>query len=121
MTASATTFGLMRLITGLGVGALLATTGAIVSEFAPPGKKNLCNAITYSGVPLGSLLAALLAIILLGAIGWRGMFWIGALPLVTLLPLAIVKMPESVAWLASRGRMEEARAISARTGVPLPD
>ena len=58
-------FGLMRFVTGLGVGALVATTGAIVSEFAPPGKKNLCNAITYSGVPFGSLLAALLAIILL--------------------------------------------------------
>jgi MFS transporter, AAHS family, benzoate transport protein len=114
-------FGLMRFITGLGVGALVATTGALVSEYAPPGKKNLINAITYSGVPIGSLLAALLAILLLAAIGWRGMFWIGALPLVTLFPLAIVKMPESVAWLAARGRLQEARAISAKTGVPLPD
>jgi AAHS family benzoate transporter-like MFS transporter len=87
----------------------------------PPGKKNLCNAITYSGVPLGSLLAALLAIMLLAGIGWRGMFWIGALPLVTLLPLAYFKMPESPAWLMSRGRVEDARAISERTGVPLPD
>ena len=32
------------------------------------------------------------------------MFWIGALPLVTLLPLAFFKMPESPAWLLSRGR-----------------
>ena len=111
----------MRFVTGLGVGALVATTGALVSEFAPPGKKNLCNAITYSGVPLGSLLAALLAILLLAAIGWRGMFWIGALPIVTLLPLAFFKMPESPAWLASRGRMDEARAISERTGVPLAE
>lgn len=120
ITSSSATFGLMRFLTGLGVGALVATTGAIVSEFAPPGKKNLCNAITYSGVPLGSLLAALLAILLLGAVGWRGMFWIGALPLVTLLPLAFFKMPESPAWLASRGRLDEARAISERTGVPIP-
>ena len=36
-----TTFGLLRFVTGLGVGALVATTGALVSEFAPPGKKNL--------------------------------------------------------------------------------
>jgi MFS family permease len=99
----------------------VATTGAIVSEFAPPGKKNLCNAITYSGVPLGSLLAALLAILLLESIGWRGMFWIGALPLVTLLPLAFLKMPESPAWLASRGRLEQARAISEWTGVRIPE
>jgi MFS transporter, AAHS family, benzoate transport protein len=121
MTATTATFGWMRFFTGLGVGALVATTGALVSEYAPKGKKNLCNAITYSGVPLGSLLAALLAILLLQSIGWRGMFWIGALPIVTLLPLAYFKMPESVAWLASRGRLEEARAVSARTGVEMPE
>jgi AAHS family benzoate transporter-like MFS transporter len=121
MTSSASLFGIMRFTTGLGVGALVATTGALVSEYAPPGKKNLVNAITYSGVPIGSLLAALLAIILLDVIGWRGMFWIGALPLVTLFPLALIRMPESVAWLASRGRFEEARAVSVRTGVPIPE
>ena len=49
------------------------------------------------------------------------MFWIGALPIVTLLPLAFFKMPESPAWLAARGRIEEARALSERTGVPLPE
>ena len=121
LMSSTTGFGLMRFVTGLGVGALVATTGAIVSEIAPPGKKNLCNAITYSGVPAGSLMAALLAIILLGAIGWRGMFWIGALPLVTLLPLAFLKMPESPSWLLARGRVEEARALAERTGVPLEE
>ena len=97
LTTGTAVFGIMRFITGLGVGALVATTGALVSEFAPPGKKNLVNAITYSGVPIGSLLAALLAILLLGPIGWRGMFWIGALPLVTLLPLAHFQ-DARVAW-----------------------
>jgi len=121
LTTTTTAFGAMRFVTGLGVGALVATTGALVSEYAPKGRKNLCNAITYSGVPLGSLLAAMLAIVLLEYIGWRGMFLIGALPIVTLLPLAYFRMPESVAWLASRGRLEEARAISERTGVEIPE
>ena len=121
LAASTTTFGLLRFVTGIGVGALVATTGALVAEFAPAGKKNLANAITYSGVPLGSLLAALLAILLLDVIGWRGMFWTGALPLVTLLPLAFLKMPESPAWLASRGRLDEAQAVAARTGVTLAE
>ena len=41
------------------MGALIATTGALVAEIAPPGKKNLCSAISYCGVPLGSLLGSL--------------------------------------------------------------
>ena len=124
LTAMATTsdaFGWLRFWTGLGIGSLVATTAALVAEYAPKGRKNTINAITNGGIPLGSLLAALLAILLMQHIGWRGMFWIGALPIVTLLPLAYFKMPESVAWLASRGRMDEARAMSERTGVPMPE
>jgi len=121
LATNTTIFGLGRFLTGIGVGALVGTTGALVSEFAPPGKKNLCNAITYSGVPFGSLLAALLGILLQESIGWRGLFWIGALPLVTLLPLAYFKLPESVAWLVSRGRIAQAQQVSARTGMPMPD
>lgn len=121
MATTTTAFGWLRFMTGLGIGALLATTAALVAEYAPAGKKNIINAITNGGIPLGSLLAALLAILLLQEIGWRGMFWIGALPIVTLLPLAYFKMPESIAWLVSRGRLDEARALSEKTGVPLPD
>lgn len=119
LTSTAAAFGWMRFLTGLGIGALLATTAALVSEYAPPGKKNLYNALTYSGVPLGSVLAAALAIALLEHIGWRGMFWIGALPMVTLLPLAYFRMPESVQWLVARGRHDEARRVAARYGVAL--
>ena len=121
LMSTTTTFGVMRFLTGLGIGALIATTATLVTEIAPPGKKNLCSAITYSGVPLGSLLGALLAILFLGAIGWRGLFMIGALPIFTLLPLALLKMPESVPWLVARGQIDKARAVSERTGVPMPE
>ena len=120
-TTTATQFGIGRFLSGLGIGMLLATTGALVSEIAPPGRKNLFNALTYSGIAFGSFLAALLAILLLPTIGWRGMFLIGALPLVTLLPLAYFKLPESTVWLLSRGRMDEARAVAERTGVTLTE
>lgn len=118
---SATTFGVGRFLAGLGIGCLLATTGALVSEIAPAGKKNLYNALTYSGIALGSLLSALIAIVALEAIGWRGMFLIGAIPMVTILPLALVTMPESAVWLLARGRVADARAVSERTGIPLDE
>ena len=120
LSASTREFGWMRFVTGIGIGSLVATTAALVAEYAPKDKKNLYIAICNGGIPLGSMLSAVLAIVLMEHIGWRGMFWIGAVPMVTLLPLAYFKMPESVAWLAARGRIREARALSARTGVDMP-
>lgn len=123
-------FSIFRFFTGLGVGALVGITGAIVAEFAPPGKKNLATAFVYTGVPMGSLISALVAINVLPAINapipdqrtaFQILFVIGALPLVTVLPLAIWKMPESIAWLASRGKMDKAIALSQKTGVPVPE
>lgn len=120
MTQSVQTFGLFRFFTGIGVGALVATVGALVAEFAPPGQRNRYNALVYSGVPAGGVLAALVALVLGDVVGWRGLFWFGALPIVLLLPLALRFLPESPKWLVSQGRFAEAEAVAARTGVPVP-
>lgn len=106
VTDSITTFGIFRFLTGIGVGALVATAGALVAEFAPAGRRNLYNAIVYSGVPAGGVLAAVVALVASDAVGWRGLFWVGALPIVVLLPLAFAKLPESPHWLAARGRVD---------------
>ena len=121
MAPDVTLFGAGRFFTGIGIGALVAAAGATVAEFAPPGKRNLYNAIVFAGYPVGGVLASVVALAILEPFGFRTLFWIGALPLVTLLPLAMVKLPESPTWLHSRGRLEEDRAVSERTGVPLPD
>ncbi|MDI2030280.1 aromatic acid/H+ symport family MFS transporter [Saccharopolyspora sp. TS4A08] len=119
LTQSVTAFGIGRFFTGIGVGALVATVGPLVAEFADPGRRNRLNAIVYSGVPAGGVLAALLALVLDDLVGWRGLFWIGALPLVLVLPLAAVKLPESPKWLASRGEVERATELAERTGIEL--
>lgn len=120
-TDSLATFGAFRFFTGIGVGALVATVGAFVAEFAPAGQRNRYNAIVYSGVPAGGVLAALTAITFGDSLGWRGLFWVGALPIVVLLPLALRFLPESPKWLVARGRFADAEAASIRTGIPVPD
>lgn len=119
LSTSITAFGLLRFLTGLGLGVILATAGATMAEFAPAGRRNFYNAIVYSGIPAGGVLAALLGIGLLEPLGWRGLFLIGATPILFLLPLAWFLLPESPRWLHSRGRLAQAQAVSARTGVPL--
>ncbi|MGO4957580.1 MFS transporter [Luteococcus sp. Sow4_B9] len=119
MSTTVTAFGALRFVTGIGVGALVATAGAIVAEFAPPNRRQLFNAIVYCGVPAGGFLASIAALLLASSIGWRGLFMIGAAPILFLLPLALWKLPESPLWLESRGRHAEALEWSRRTGVPL--
>lgn len=119
LTQNVAAFGIGRFFTGIGVGALVATVGPLVAEFAEPGRRNRLNAVVYSGVPAGGVLAGLLALVLDDVVGWRGLFWIGALPIVLVLPLAVLKLPESPKWLASRGRVEQAKALAERTGIEL--
>ncbi|MEX3599330.1 MFS transporter [Kocuria carniphila] len=119
LSTSIFAFGALRLITGIGLGAILAAAGATIAEFAPAGRRNFYNAIVYSGIPAGGVLAALLGMILLEPLGWRGLFMIGATPILFLLPIAFFKLPESPRWLLSRGRREEAEALSLKTGTPL--
>lgn len=120
LAPSVTVFGIGRFLTGIGIGALVAAAGAVVAEFAPPGKRNLYNAIVFAGYPAGGVVASLCALTVLEPLGFRALFWIGAIPLVTLFPVAYFKLPESPLWLFSRGRTDEAKAVSLRTGVPLP-
>lgn len=121
ITQSVTTFGLFRFFTGIGVGALVATVGALVAEFAEPHQRNRLNAVVYSGVPAGGVLAALVALLFADSDGWRLLFAFGALPLIVLLPLAVWKLPESPQWLQSRGKQDQATAAAARTGVTLSE
>ncbi|AGF72000.1 MFS transporter [Corynebacterium halotolerans] len=118
MSTSIVMFGALRFLTGLGVGMIVATGGAIIAEFAPKNRRNLFNAIVYSGVPAGGVMASLLAIGLEDLIGWRGLFLIGASPLVFLLPLAFFALPESPRWLVARGRKADARALCVKHGLP---
>ena len=119
LTTTVTAFGAMRFITGVGLGIVIATAGATMAEFAPAGRRQFYNAVVYSGIPAGGVFASIMGILFLNTVGWRGLFLIGALPLVVLVPIAWFKLPESPRWLLARGRAEEARAAAEWTGVSL--
>jgi AAHS family benzoate transporter-like MFS transporter len=112
-------FGLFRFIAGLGLGGVIPTAIALTVEYSPPGRRNLNNALMFSGYSVGGILSALLAIALVPAFGWRVMFWIGLAPLVLILPLAYKFLPESVGFLLAKGRREEALEYARRFDLPI--
>ena len=121
LTGTVFTFGLLRFLTGLGLGLVIATAGPIMAEFAPKDRRGVFNAIVCSGVPAGGMFASLCGIFLGEAIGWRGLLLIGATPILFLFPLAALKLPESPRWLLARGHEQRAIEVANRTGVPLQE
>lgn len=113
-------FGVFRFLAGLGLGGVIPTAIAVTVEFSRPERRNFNNAAMFSGYAVGGILAALLAMMLLDLIGFRGMLAIGALPIITVLPLIYFFLPESPAFLRARGRTEEADLISNTYGLQIP-
>jgi AAHS family benzoate transporter-like MFS transporter len=86
-------FTLFRFLAGVGFGGIPPTAIAQVYEFAPDDRKVLFNSIMLSGFGIGAILAAGLSILAIGHVGFRGLFGFGAMPLITLVPLAAFLLP----------------------------
>lgn len=114
-------FGLLRLLCGIGLGGMLPTAIALTSEYAPAARRQLYNSVVHVGYSTGGVVATLIAIPVLPALGWEVMYLIGALPAVVLLPLAWAYLPESPAFLVAHGRRDEARALALRHGLDPDD
>jgi AAHS family benzoate transporter-like MFS transporter len=108
--------GLFRFLAGLGFGGIPPTAIALVMEVAPPRRRQMVNGLMLCGFPVGGILAAVLAILLLEPAGFRVLFAIGALPLVTLVPLAIWLLPESPAYARSTRTAARGELRSLLTG-----
>ncbi|MGW9412763.1 MFS transporter [Arthrobacter cupressi] len=118
---SAEAFGALRFLTGLGLGGVVPTCIALTVEYARKERRQIANALMFSGYSVGGVGASLLAINLLPHIEFRWLYAIGSLPLVTLLPVAWKLLPESVAYLARTGRTAEAVETAGRYGLVYSD
>ncbi|MYW96225.1 aromatic acid/H+ symport family MFS transporter [Amycolatopsis rubida] len=112
-------FGVFRFLAGMGLGGVLPIVVAFVIEFAPPRRRNTFNGFVHIGFPLGTIAASMVGISVLGSLGFRPMYAFAALPLL-LLPVAWFVLPESAAFLASKGRVREAAEVAARFRLELP-
>ncbi|MTD53043.1 MFS transporter [Amycolatopsis sp. RM579] len=108
-----------RVLVGLGSGGFTPTALSLIVEFSPLRRRNFNSSLAQVGLGIGGVIAALLGIWLVPAYGFRAAFWVGALPVVLLFPLAYARLPESISYLLARGRAAEAQNCIRRHRLPV--
>jgi MFS transporter, AAHS family, 4-hydroxybenzoate transporter len=105
LTARATSLGellTLRVLAGLGLGAILPNATALIGEFSPPRLRIKTMMIVTNGFTIGAMIGGFLSAWLIPRYGWRSVFVAGgAIPLLILIPMW-VSLPESPQFLAAR-------------------
>lgn len=115
MLASAVTtdvweLALCRLLTGLGVGGILASGNTLLAEYAPAKWRDLSISTMVVGYSAGAIIGGSISAYLIAAFGWRAAFIFGGICSTAILP-AILHLPESLDFiLASKSKHALARA-----------
>jgi AAHS family 4-hydroxybenzoate transporter-like MFS transporter len=94
---------MLRLVTGLGLGAAAPSAVALTGEYSPKRLRATFVLIIYCGFSLGFVVAGLAAGAMLARYGWRSLFLAGAVAPLLLIPALVLALPESLAFLIRRG------------------
>lgn len=88
-----------RVITGLGIGGMLAANNAVATEFSNLRRRDFAVSMMAIGYPLGAIVGGSIAAQLLKSNNWRVVFEFGAICTTAFFPLVFWCVPESVGWL----------------------
>ena len=86
---------LMRLISGLGIGCMLATTAALTSENVLNNSKDFWVSLVISGYPVGAVISGYVAAAVIPSYGWESMFVLAGLTTLLTIPLIFFFLSES--------------------------
>lgn len=113
-----------RVLTGLGIGGMLAATNAAVAEAANAKQRSLAVVLMAAGYPVGTIVGGSISAVLLAHHDWRAVFVFGAICSVAFIPLVLWRAPESVAFLMHKrppNALERINATLRKMGHPPVD
>lgn len=126
--ANVVVLSVYRVLTGLGIGGMLAATNAAVAEAANARWRSFCVVLMATGYPIGAVAGGSIASQLLGHYDWRSVFIFGGCVTALFIPLVLWRAPESVAFETYRrgpdalSRVNRTLARMGHPGVPqLPE
>lgn len=95
--------GVLRFITGIGLGGVLPNVIALTAEVTPRRWRAMFTSLVVIGMSLGAGAPSLVATMLVPQHGWQVLFLVGGIaPIAIALAIAAV-MPESLIFLAHKG------------------
>ena len=110
---------LLRMISGLGIGVVFASSAAIGTEIAPERYRNIAVTTIIMGYPFGAMLIGPFANIIIPAQGWQMLFIYGGVFTLLMTVVVYFFLPESVEYLStqthnSKNALAEINAILVR-------
>ena len=105
LTANASSlpqFIVLRFISGIGAGAMLASQATLAAEYSPEKYRAFSVAAVTSGYALGAMMTSVIAALIMPEYGWRGMFWFGGGLTLLMVVAAWLFIPESLKFLFER-------------------
>ena len=97
-------FFIIRGLFGVAMGGIWGVGASLAFETIPARARGFVSGLMQAGYSTGYLFAALAFGFFYAAIGWRGLFMIGALPALLLIVYIQTCVRESPGWAASRAR-----------------
>jgi AAHS family 4-hydroxybenzoate transporter-like MFS transporter len=110
MTARAGSLGELRTIrffAGVGLGGIMPNSVALVGEYSPRRLRVLMMIVVTNGFNVGAVVAGLVSAWMIPAFGWRSVFYVGGAIPAVIGVLMLVALPESLQFLALRGKASE--------------
>jgi MFS family permease len=108
-----------RIITGLGIGGLLASINAVVAEYSNLNKKHMNVSLMSIGYPVGAFSGGFIAAWLLADYTWRSVFLLGFGMTLVMIPVVFFFVPETVSWTVRNqkpGALERVNASLRKMG-----
>jgi benzoate transport len=101
-----------RLLTGFGIGGMLASINAAAAELSSERRRSLAVSLMVIGYPLGGVIGGMIVQRLLSGGTWHDVFIFGGWVTAAFIPIVWFLLPESVAFLDRRRRPGALEAIN---------
>ena len=92
----------MRFLTGLGIGGAFPGAASLTGDYAPQRRRATMIMVSFTGAPLGGFLCGQAAGLLLPKFGWPGVFVLGGIVPLAMLPVLWAWLPESPRFLVAK-------------------